>query len=214
MILAILTRIETRPSEKPFDKRYYINVYFKTMFEGTDILLFPFFAESDADAAAKICDGLIIPGSHTDINPAYYGQPPLPENNYEFDEFKMDRAFIRSFAEKGKPILGICGGMQSINVAFGGALHQKVNNHNSDGLRHPLILTEGSFIQNVFKCTSPTVNTYHNQAVSVPAPSFCVTAKSPDGTIEAIEKGNIIGVQWHPELENHIKLFRAFANLC
>lgn len=73
----------------------------------------------------KICDGLILTGSNIDINPIYYGEEDKKE---KIDEYKTDKKLIDLFYKKNKPILGICGGMQSINVHFGGSLYQDIQN--------------------------------------------------------------------------------------
>lgn len=123
----------------------------------------------------------------------------------------MDKKIIELFHSKNKPIIGICGGMQTLNVYFGGDLNQNILNHKlSDGSKHSIDIREKSFLKSVFKNSNTKVNSYHRQCVRKLAPVFKVTATSDDGIIEAIEYKNIIGVQWHPEVLNDMNFFRTF----
>lgn len=210
MIFAIRGRFENIPSQGPFDHRYYITTYFARIFDELNILLFPVMSSDHATEFAGVCDGLIVPGSFNDIHPSYYGRQPEPGLSYEIDEFSGDRRLIMAFAEKEKPIIGICGGLQSINVTFGGTLHQRVKDHFIDDGRHDIILKENSFLRGLYGRETISVNSFHNQAVDTPAPGFSVSAVSADGVIEAIEKDNIIGVQWHPEVLGDVDFFRSF----
>lgn len=215
MILALAGRIENIPDNKPFDQRFYITSYFKKVFDqmDSDIFLFPIICEKTIDKMADFCDGLIVPGSTTDVLPSYYNEAPHPDKVYDYDEFKFDAAIIKAFADRKKPILGICGGLQSINVYFGGSLHQKISDHNADGLTHKIHIEEGSFLHKTYGSTEMLINSYHNQAVKDAAPDFKVIATSEDGIIEAIEKDNIVGVQWHPEVMNDLDFFNSFINM-
>ena len=214
MILAIATRIEHVPEEKPFDDRFYLTAYFKKIFDDMGILLFPLISDKTLSTAADMASGLILPGSYTDIDPSYYGHQPLKGKSYTKDEYKSDMAMIRAFEQAGKPILGICGGMQSINVYFGGTLRQQIPGHFTDGAMQTAYLTEGSFLHNIYHKDQIQINSFHNQAVDKVAPGFKVTAKTKDGIAEAIERENIIGVQWHPEVLCDADFFRYFVNMC
>lgn len=214
MILAIIERMEDIDKEKPFNNRYYITNYFKEIFDELDILLFPIISEKNMKKVCELCDGLIITGSCIDINPKYYGQESLPFKNYDIDEFKLDKKAIELFSNINKPILGICGGIQSINVYFGGSLNQYIENHNLKEDFHKLNIKKNIFIYNIYQKDNIKVNSFHSQSLKDVAKGFEITAKSEDGTIEAIEKNNIIGVQWHPEKMNDLEFFRKFINIC
>ncbi len=214
MILAIATRMEHESSEKPFDDRLYITSYFKKIFDDMGILLLPVISEKNLDTVTSLCEGLILPGSFTDINPSYYNHLPMDGKDYGTDEYKGDMALIKAFSKANKPILGICGGLQSINVYFGGTLHQQVSNHLTPDKMHKAFVKEDSFLYRVHQKDMLLINSFHNQAVMDVAPGFNITVTSEDGMPEAIERGNIIGVQWHPELLDDRDFFRAFVNLC
>lgn len=209
MILAIIERIENIKDEAPFNNRYYLSEHFKKIFDELDILLFPIISSKNLEKVCNICDGLIITGSCIDIPPHYYNQNPVPNKNYDIDEFKLDKEAIKLFSNANKPILGICGGLQSINVYFGGSLNQKIENHDLKDKLHKIYVKDGTFLNSVYK-ENINVNSYHKQSIKDVANQFIISAKSDDGTIEAIEKGNIIAVQWHPEEMNDILFFEKF----
>ncbi len=118
------------------------------------------------------------------------------------------------FVKYNKPILGICGGLQTLNVYFGGDLNQNILNHKLyDGSTHNIKISSNSFLNNVYKQEVIEVNSYHRQAIRNLASNFKVTAVSEDGIIEAIEDGNIIGVQYHPEKLDNINFFKEFIKL-
>lgn len=210
MILAIIERKENVKEEKPFNSRYFLTEHYKTIFEEMNILLFPIISEKNLDKVCDICDGLIVTGTANNINPKYYNEEVLKGEEYNIDEYIIDREAINIFAKHQKPILGICGGMQSINVTFGGSMYQSVENHNIKGLTHKIKILDNTFLNKVYKKTEISVNSYHHQAVKDIAKDFKVSAISEDGIVEAIEKDNIIGVQWHPEKIMDMEFFRKF----
>ena len=187
MILAIIERIENIKEEAPFNYRYYLTEYFKKIFDELDILLFPIISSKNLEKVCNICDGLIVTGSCIDIPPHYYNEKPDPNKNYDIDEFKLDKEAIKLFSNANKPILGICGGLQSINVYFGGSLNQQIENHCLGDKLHEINIKEGTFLNSVHK-GNIDVNSYHKQSIKDVANQFIISAKSDDGTIEAIEK--------------------------
>lgn len=210
MILAIIERIENVDNEKPFHNRYYLTTFFKEIFDELNILLFPVISEKNLQKVCDICDGLIVTGSCIDIPPLYYNEEPVKNEICDIDEFKLDKKIINIFANNNKPILGICGGLQSINVCFGGSLYQNIDNHNLNDSTHEIKIEKNSFLYKTYNSSILQVNSFHHQAIKSVAPGFNITAKSQDGIIEAIEKDNIIGVQWHPEKIKDIKFFSSF----
>lgn len=175
-----------------------------------------------ADALSGV-DGLILPGG-TDINPRAYGQPAhfrnLPPDPVR-DEWEHWLA-VQARALR-IPLLGICRGMQVMNVAFGGTLIQhlrKYKRHMPDG---PGFITHKVGIETARVCRlakimagTPVadVTTRHHQAVDIIAPGFMPVAwEEEDGTVEAIESDQpwwfALGVQWHPERDEDQRVFEA-----
>lgn len=213
MILAIIQRIENVENEKPFNNRYYLTEHYKNIFDKLNVLLFPIISEKNIERVCDICEGLIITGTANDIHPQYYNEEPISTKNYEIDEFQLDRKVIETFYNAGKPVLGICGGIQSINVYFGGTLNQNIDNHNLKNELHNIKIKENSFLYKTYHTGNIDVNSFHHQSIKKVADGFDVTALANDGTIEAIENENIIGVQWHPEQMEDFKFFENFIKI-
>jgi len=162
---------------------------------------------------SEIADGLLLTGG-TDVNPKFYNQELHPSTNIEPADFEqMEFALISLFNKQKKPILGICRGIQTINVYFNGTLLQDIASANADAIDHQQEKKEtyGHTVEiqkdthlAKFISGSINVNSFHHQNVDVVAPGFKVNAISEDGLVEGIEKGNIIAVQWHPEKVNDI----------
>lgn len=177
------------------------------------------------------CDGLLLSGGE-DIDPFHYGQTPT-EKCGEINKIRdrVELKMLEAFLATGKPVFGICRGVQLMNAYFGGTLHQDIQEiagcRHEDWLRkntgnHTVILcpdTKLSAIMGVEKCL---VNSLHHQAVDRAAPVLTVCAVSEDGIIEAVEHPDhkfCIGVQWHPEHMSAFsaqqrRLFRAFTDAC
>jgi putative glutamine amidotransferase len=156
----------------------------------------------------EIADGLLLTGG-TDVNPKFYNQELHPTTNIEPADFEqMEFALISLFDKQKKPILGICRGIQTINVYFNGTLLQDIasaapnalehQQDKKDTYSHKVEIQKGTHLAK-FINGSIDVNSFHHQNIDVVAPKFSVNAISEDGLIEGIEKENIIAVQWHPE---------------
>ncbi len=213
--IAIIERIEHYEKGRLFDKRYILNSSFKEIFDELEILLIPVVSEKNLDEICNLCDGLILTGSRNDVHPKYYKEEPIEGKSYDgFDEYTLVKKIVKLFSLQGKPILGICAGIQELNVIFGGSLNQLIPNHNlTDKSKHKVKLDKNSFLYKVYDNDCIEVNSYHLQCIKDLAPGFNIIAVSEDGIIEGIEKDNIIGVQWHPEVLYDIELFRNFVNL-
>ena len=211
MLAAIIERYEmTHYGKEVFSYRREI----KEICEKLNILPFPVATKIQIEKVVQECDFLFVTGGH-DINPKYYGREREEKTELDFYETDtLDFAMIQAFHQVGKPILGICKGMQSINVYFGGTLHQDIPNHmlleESNSLHPATILEIPSFVHDYYNKQKIMVNSLHHQAVDQVAPGFEVTALSEDGIIEGIQKENIIGVQWHPEVLLDIGFFETF----
>ena len=172
-------------------------------------------------------DGVIIQGGG-DIDPNRYGQQPRSTSIYgisaEHDDLEI--AVIRAAIEQDKPVLAICRGLQILNVALGGTLHQHLADVLDDGESHwdkyhEIKLESTSRVAEAMKTISPKQShSFHHQAIDKLAPGLVVTGRAPDQTIEAIEHNSkkwIVGVQWHPEDDadtepDQQNLFNRFVN--
>ena len=217
-IIAISGRSVDYKSATGLEKRrLYVNGYFSDVAEGAGFILFPVCSQNGIEEIAAMCSGLIIAGRDRDIHPKYYGKEPdenieYPEDDYE-DE--LDFKLIETFNKSNKPILGVCSGLQSLNVYFGGTLKQHIENHTSENglIKHNITVEKNSFLYSLYGEKS-LVNTIHHQAINKVADGFKVTAIAEDGTIEAIENSKLIGIQWHPEVDLEFNIFKKFLELC
>ncbi len=194
----------------------------------------------DPDALLDGLDGLLIGGSPSNVEPHHYGgPPPPPASARDPARDATTLPLIRRAIARAVPLLAICRGVQELNVALGGSLHQEVHelpdrlDHRSDKTvapqerylpAHEVILTQGGRLQELLGgARRIAVNSLHGQAIDRLAAGLAVEACAPDGTIEAVRvagaPGFVLGVQWHPEwrvLENSIsrRLFAAFGAAC
>ena len=184
-------------------------------------------------------DGLLLTGSGSpsNVHPSHYGaEPSHPEILHDPERDATTLPLIREAIRRDLPILAICRGVQELNVALGGTLHQRVHeipgrfNHRSRrdspdgpyGPAHSVNLTAGGLLTSLAGATEVMVNSLHTQGVDCPAPRLRVEAVAPDGQIETVslpEARFVVGVQWHPEykaLGNPFSsaLFSAFAEAC
>ena len=207
MNIAAVVRYMDLQKGSAFDLRHYITHDYYQMARKYGFGLITVMTEQAIEAAVRVCDGLIIPGSGTAINPAYFGGAPLDPPNV-VDEYALDSRLIRAFFEAGKPIFGICGGEEALNVAFGGTLARvpDVAAHMDEATHtHEIAVEGGSFVYDVFGTERCTVNSWHRQCAGVLAPDFKAVAHTDDGVIEAFEwrERGIFATQWHPEMCFH-----------
>ncbi len=213
MKIAIIERIENYSQEKPFNIKYSLSSCYKEIFDNLDILLIPILSEKNLDIICNLCDGLVVTGSSNHVHPKYYGEKPINNKEYNFDEYPLVKKAVELFYNSRKPILGICAGIQEINVIFGGTLKQDIPNHKLiDQSKHKIKIAPDSFLYSVYGKEIIEVNSYHKQCIKDIAPNFKITAVSEDGIIEGIENDNIIAVQWHPEVLYDMKIFEKFIN--
>ena len=161
--------------------------------------------------------GLVLSGG-VDIDPKYYGEINSGKS-VEISDFldKCEKEVIRIALESDIPVLGICRGMQALNVFCGGSLIQDIPSESESVLIHRLIKPDIAFHKITLEKSSPlsdimgfgehVVNSYHHQAIKNLAPEFSVCATAEDGIIEAIYHKNkkfVLGIQWHPERDHEI----------
>jgi len=184
----------------------------------------------------KICDGLILSGG-PDIDATYFGESNMPYAN-EISPIRdgMEIFIAQKAIAMDKPILGICRGIQVINIAAGGSIYQdiyventtdkKLIKHSQQAPRwyqiHNIDIQSETCLQAIFGNATLKVNSFHHQAVKEVAPDFIINAVAEDGIIEAISQENkkfVLGVQWHPENlwrkdKTHLKLFERLVSVC
>lgn len=191
---------------------YALNYFRKAAWAGMLPVGLPTVSPEMAPDYCDLVEGLVLTGG-SDVDPRFYGQDPQPGLGaivIERDEFEV--ALTKVALSRRLPILGICRGMQVLNVAMAGALHQDLGA--PDGLDTAITHGTGDFrgAYHEIEITHPAlgcrtgsrirVNSLHHQAVSRVAPGLEVAGRAADGVIEAVVGAECpaLGVQWHPEL--------------
>ncbi len=190
---------------------------------GVPVLLPPGAADPDAEAAAVVArvDGLLLSGG-TDVDPALYGalrhpatQPARPDRD------RWELALTRAALDAGVPVLGICRGMQLLDVALGGTLEQHLPDRVGSTMhcpsvgehaRHTVTVAAGSTLAALLGAGEHDISTYHHQAVDRLGSGLAPAARAADGVVEALELPGrwVVGVQWHPESDGGGPLLAGF----
>lgn len=188
------------------------------------------------DVVASL-DGVLLPGSDSDMDPAYYGEDPHPRLGSVVPEKDQTDLLILEEAEKRNlPILAICFGLQSLNVSRGGSLIQDIESQVESPIKHQqgaprdrnshkIVIEAGSYLSETLNVGSRTanVNSHHHQAIRNIGRDLKVTARAADEVIEAVEDTRsdryVVGLQWHPELtwatdEFNNRIFADFVERC
>ncbi|MEU9403354.1 gamma-glutamyl-gamma-aminobutyrate hydrolase family protein [Streptomyces sp. NPDC048242] len=185
---------------------------------GIAAMLPPDAPERAAATVARL-DGLVIAGG-PDVDPARYGAersprtgPPAPERD------AWELALIEAALAARVPLLGICRGLQLLNVALGGTLVQHLDGHvEAVGVlgTHPVTPVPGTLYAKIAPEESAQVPTYHHQCVDRLGRGLVPSAHTADGTVEAVElpsaEGWVLGVQWHPEMGEDVRVMRALVD--
>ncbi len=161
-------------------------------------------------------DGLLLPGSDSDIDPLRYGREPHPQLGAVHPEKdETDLLALAEVEDRAMPVFAICFGVQSLNVSRGGTLIQDIVSqwpntikHDQGGPRdrhsHRVRLLEDSIVGQLAGAETAPVNSHHHQAIETVGRNLIATAWAPDGIVEAVEDPRsdrfVVGVQWHPEL--------------
>lgn len=207
-------RIENAFSSKLYDSFFSIpSLYIESVRRagGIPILLPPDSAD-DLDAIVPRLDGLLVTGG-VDINPKHYGgnqaHPHLTKHDVERDRSELD--LIQAWLKTDKPMLCVCRGMQVLNVALGGTMHEHIPDirekdiHRSDTGQwtvHEISVDESSLLAKVMGSSKVETYSGHHQAVNKLGQGLCVVAQAPDGIVEALSHEKhpwVLAVQWHPE---------------
>ena len=203
-------------------------------------LLIPAISEHlDLDALLASADGIVFTGSPANVHPSHFGQ------NVHNSELPLDLArdaltlkLIRAAIEASVPVLAICRGFQELNVAYGGSLHQAVqevadkHDHREPkdlpletqyAVSHSVSLVKNGQLATIVGAESMMVNSLHGQGIDRLGAGLTVEARAPDGLTEAISVSNAgafaLGVQWHPEWQvlqtpSYLAIFKAFGDAC
>ncbi|HXR86439.1 MAG TPA: gamma-glutamyl-gamma-aminobutyrate hydrolase family protein [Stellaceae bacterium] len=216
--------------------------YVDAVLDGAGGMPFLIPAEGDAawaDAFIARIDGLLMPGSPSNVEPHHYaGLPSLPDTLHDPARDAIALPLLRAAVKADLPVLAICRGIQELNVALGGTLHQNIHlvpgrlDHRAPQRdtvaeryahrAHGVALTGGGALEKLAGGRELTVNSLHSQGIDRLASSLVVEAVAPDGQIEAVSLPGarfILGVQWHPEFRFaedpfSAKLLAAFGAAC
>lgn len=204
------------PQSVVMNQRYYVAV---TLIGASPILIPLLDDEPEAlRGAYDVCDGILIPGG-VDVDPTYFQEDPHPKlGRIDPARDRTEMQLARWAIEDEKPILGLCRGLQVINVALGGSLYQDLEEQYPDAIKHDyfptygferdhlaheVTLAKGSRLRHLMELDRIQVNSMHHQGIKTLAPALMASAVAPDGLVEAAEltgDGFCVGVQWHPEV--------------
>ena len=169
---------------------------------GLPVMLFDG-ADESGELAARL-DGLLLSGGD-DLDPKLFGEENTHSKSVDGRRDALEIALVKAFREAGKPVLGICRGMQAMAVALGGTLWQDIGEQMStphpSGKDHEIIVREGTFLSR-FLPGRAVVNSTHHQAVRALPHGFMACAVAPDGVVEAMQATGgrrLFAVQFHPE---------------
>jgi len=211
--IGITMRIE------PDTNRFYLGRHYSEAVEaagGLPVHL-PLITSSEFIAATmNSLDGILLPGSDSDVDPLRYGQDPHPKlGRVQPEKDETDLLVLDEIERRGMPLFAICFGVQVLNVSRGGTLIQDIESQWPDAIKHEQgpprdrpshkvrILAE-SIVGQSLPMEEATVNSHHHQAIETLGREMKATAWASDGLIEAIEDLRddrfVLGVQWHPEL--------------
>ncbi len=189
--------------------------------DGVPVLLPANGSAADIDVLLDRLDGIILTGSRSNVQPSFYGGPAHSDGTPEdTDRDNVTLPLIRGAVARGIPVLAICRGLQEMNVALGGTLHQRLQDlpdrmdHSTPlhpdprirtGKAHAVRVVQGGWLHRLTNQSELAVNSLHNQGIDQLAPGLVVEAVAPDGTIEAMRHpcaaALAVGVQWHPEYD-------------
>lgn len=161
-------------------------------------------------------DGLLLPGSDSDIDPLRYGREPHPKlGSVHPEKDETDLLALAEAERQAMPVMAICFGIQSLNTSRGGTLVQDISSQHPNAIKHEqgaprdrpshrVRILDGSILRKLATADTVAVNSHHHQALETLGRELVATAWAADGLVEAVEdpRGDrfVLGVQWHPEL--------------
>ena len=210
---------------------YYFNAVLKA--GGVPIIIPSVTDEETIGEYVKILDGVVFTGGH-DVWPQRFGEEPVKqvvEITHERDQLEL--VLFEKAYKAGLPILGICRGLQLVNIALGGTLYQDIYSqvenvgghsfgYNPEDVYHSIRIEEESMMKEIYGKETVYVNSEHHQAIKDLGRDLKVTSRSQDGIIESIESTNdkfVLAVQYHPEAiaakyPEHREIFNHFIRKC
>ena len=212
-VIGITTRIELESD------RFYLSRHYSEAVEaaGGVPLMIPLIPQPDylKHLIARV-DGVLLPGSESDVDPLRYGRDPQPQlGSVHPVKDETDLLVLEEIEKRRLPLFAICFGVQVLNVARGGTLVQDIPSQLPNALKHAqgvprdrhshrVRLLQGSMVAELAQSGDAPVNSHHHQAIDTLGRNLVATAWAPDGLVEAVEdpRGDrfVLGVQWHPEL--------------
>jgi putative glutamine amidotransferase len=205
---------------------------------GMQPVLFPMAEAEDIPCLLPLVDGVLLTGSPSNVEATHFGATALPTDLLDPRRDKLTMNLVRAAVAKAVPLFGVCRGLQEINVALGGSLHQRV--HELEGMldhrepdheeieeqfaeRHDVLLEPGSRFAEWAGGTRVKVNSLHGQGIKRLGEGLVAEAHAPDGLVEGVRVQDApafaYGVQWHPEWRHdrhpfYQRTLEAFAQSC
>ena len=205
---------------------------------GLQPVLFPMAGAADVADLLRLVDGVLLTGSPSNVEATRFGAAALPTDLLDPRRDALTMALVPAAIESGTPIFGVCRGLQEMNVALGGSLHQQL--HSEPGLmdhrepddpdlavqfatRHEVCLAPGSAFAQWAGGITAMVNSLHGQGIKRLGSGLVPEALAPDGLVEGVRVAHAsafaFGVQWHPEWRHednpfYARTFEAFAQAC
>ncbi len=194
-------------------------------------MIFPMTQElEEVEGLCDLCQGFLLTGGQ-DVKPSYYGEKSLPGLVSCQVRDRMERMVLKHALKKDKPVLGICRGIQLMNVYLGGSLYQDLPKQRPSDLEHrqkppydepihAVKVVEDTPLSDCLKEEKIEVNSYHHQAIKDLSPELTAMAYAEDQLVEAVyreESSFFWGIQWHPEYsfetdKNSRKIFQGFVD--
>ena len=225
--VAVTLGLDAAGRWRPGRRYHYLDAAYAEALRDADAVPLHVSREAPAEALAALADGLLVPGGD-DFPPDRPYPPevrfaPVPPEQLDFDA-----ALLAACLARGRPVLGICYGMQLLVRHHGGRLLYDIPHDRPEAgphqleprERHDVAIEPGSLLALALGRDRWPVNSRHHQGVAEPGAGLRVCARADDGTVEAVEAQGaafVLGVQWHPEsleAEHRSRLFGAFVSAC